>query len=124
MLGTTAFTTFDEVQSYLKELKGQDLLQKIDKEVAVQEFKFVDKLNIYLQCQIKSCNRKILYNITANIITCQSCGATQKTKSCKKANSARLCADVDNSETWFTAFTDVLQKLLNQDKESNKLCFQ
>ena len=33
--------------------------------------------------------------------------------------SAGLCADVDNSETWYTAFPDVLQKLLNQDKESN-----
>ena len=33
--------------------------------------------------------------------------------------SERLCADVDNSEMWFTAFTDVLLSLLNQDKESN-----
>ena len=49
MLGTTVFTTFDEVQSDLKELKGPDLLQNTDKEVTVQEFKFVDKLNIYLQ---------------------------------------------------------------------------
>ena len=32
--------------------------------------------------------------------------------------SARRFADVDNSETWFTAFTDVLQKFFNQDKES------
>ena len=70
-------------------------------------------------CQIKSCNRKIPYNITATIITCPSGGATQETKSCKKAMSARLYANVDNSETWFTAFTDVWQKLLNQDKESN-----
>lgn len=99
MLGTTASTTFDEVQSDLKELKGQDLLQTTDKEVTVQEFKFVDKLNNYLQSRIKSCNRKIPYNITAYIITCPSCGATQKTKSCRKAMSARLCAEVDNSET-------------------------
>ena len=119
MLGTTTSTTLDQVQSDLKELKGPDLVQNTDKEVTVQEFKFVDKLNIYLQCQIKSCNKKILYNISANIITCPSRGATQKTKSCKKAMSARLCAKVDNSETWFTAFTDVLQNLLNQDKETN-----
>ena len=119
MLGTTASTTSDEVQSDLKERNGPDLLQNTGKEVTVQEFKFVHKLNIYLQCQIKSCNRKIPYNITANIITCPSCGSTQKTKSCKKAMSARLCANVDNSKTWFTAFTDVLKNLLNQDKESN-----
>ena len=48
MLETTASTPFDEVQSELKELKGPDLLQNTDKEVTVQEFKFVDKLNIYL----------------------------------------------------------------------------
>lgn len=77
LLGTTAFTTFDEVQSDLKGLKRLDLLQNTDKEVTVQEFKFVDKLNIYLQCQIKSCNRKIPYNTTANIITFPSCGTTQ-----------------------------------------------
>ena len=48
MLETTVSTPFDEVQSELKELKGPDLLQNTDKEVTVQEFKFVDKLNIYL----------------------------------------------------------------------------
>ena len=32
--------------------------------------------------------------------------------------SARLCADVDSTESWFTALTDVLQCLLKQDKES------
>lgn len=107
ILGTTASTTFDEVQFELKELKGPDLLQNTDQKVTVQEFKFGDKLNIHLQCQIKSCNRKIPY-ITANIITCPSCGATQKAKSCKKAMSARLCANVDNTEMCFTALTDIL----------------
>ena len=119
MLGTTASTTFDEVETELKELKGPDLLQNTDKKVIIQDFKFVEKLNIYFQCQIKSCSKKIPYNITANIITCSSCGATQKTKSSKKAMSARLCADVGGTETWFTAFTDVLQSLTNNNKESN-----
>lgn len=38
--------------------------------------------------------------------------------------SARRFADVDNSETWFSAFTDVLQKFFNQDKESNLMSDQ
>lgn len=52
MLETTASTTFVEVQSELKELKGPALLQNTGKKVTVKELKFVDKLNIHLQCQI------------------------------------------------------------------------
>ena len=59
MLGTTAWTTFDEVQKELKQVKGPDLLENKEKKVTVQEFKFVDKLNIYFQCQIKACNKKM-----------------------------------------------------------------
>lgn len=58
MLGSTASTTFDEVQTELKQVKGPDLLENKDKKVTVKEFKFVDKLNIYFQCQMKSCNKK------------------------------------------------------------------
>ena len=39
--------------------------------------------------------------------------------------SARLCADVDSTETWYTAFTDVLKSLIFKDKqESNLTCDQ
>lgn len=58
MLGSTASTTFDEVQTELKQVKGPDLLENKDKKVTVKEFKFVDKLNIHFQCQMKSCNKK------------------------------------------------------------------
>ena len=44
MLGSTASTTFDEVQTELKQVKGPDLLENKDKKVTVKEFKFVDKL--------------------------------------------------------------------------------
>lgn len=124
MLGTTAWTTFDEVQTELKQVKGPDLLENKEKKVTVQEFKFVDKLNIYFQCQIKACNKKMPYDINANIIKCPSCGATQKTKASKKAMSARLCADVDGRETWFTAFTDILKSLIDNKQESNLMSDQ
>ena len=68
----------------------------------------------YLQCQLKSRHKKIPYTINDKIVT-------QKTKSSKKAMSARLCADVDGTETWFTAFTDQLQCLLNKKKEDTPL---
>ncbi|KAJ7322060.1 hypothetical protein OS493_033226, partial [Desmophyllum pertusum] len=106
MLGTTVTTTFEEVTAVLDKVEGPDLLKNCDKTITVNEFKFVDKLNIYLQCQIKSCNKNIPYTITDNVVTCPSCGATQK------AMSARLCADVDGNDTWFTAFTDVLVSLV------------
>lgn len=121
MLGSTASTTFDEVQTQLKQVKGPDLLENKDKKVTVKEFKFVDKLNIYFQCQMKSCNKKKPYNITANIITYPSCGATEKTKASKKAMSARLRADVDGTETWYTAFTDVLKSLIFKNKQESNL---
>lgn len=113
MLGTTV-TTFKEVSSLLQQVQGSNLLRNTDKKVTA-------KLNIYLQCQLKSCNKKIPYTINDKIVTCPSCSATQKTKSSKKAMSARLCADVDGTETWFAAFTDVLQCLLNKNKEDTPL---
>ncbi|KAK2549400.1 hypothetical protein P5673_030229 [Acropora cervicornis] len=102
MLGSTASTTFDEVQTELKQVKGPDLLENKDKKVTVKEFKFVEKLNIYFQCQIKYCNKTMPYNITANIITCPSC-------------------DVDDTETWYPAFTDVLKGLMFKDKQEANL---
>ena len=121
MLGTTVATTFEEVPPVLEQVQGSKLLKNTDKNVTVEEFKFVYKLNIYLQCQLKSCNKKIPYTINDKIVTCSSCSATQKTKSSKKAMSARLFAYVDGTETWFTAFTDVLQCLLNENKEDTPL---
>ena len=46
MLGSTASTTFNEVQTELKQVKGPDLLENKDKKVTVKEFKFVDKQNL------------------------------------------------------------------------------
>ena len=59
----------DTTSNYTKEIinfekQGPDLLRNSDKKVTVKEFKFVDKLNIYLYFQLISCNKKIpnLYN--------------------------------------------------------------
>lgn len=35
--------------------------------------------------------------------------------------SARLCADVDGTETWYPAFTDVLKGLMFKDKQESNL---
>ena len=70
MLGTTVATTFEEVPPVLEQVQGSKLLKNTDKKVTVEEFKFDNKLNIYLQCQLKSCNKKILFIINDKIVTC------------------------------------------------------
>ena len=80
----------------------------------VPELKFVYKLNIFTLCQIKACNKKMAYysyvlNCTA--ITCPSCGTSQRFASAKSGITARLCAEIDRKDIWFTAFNNK-QKLL------------
>lgn len=67
MLGTTVTTTFKEVPPVLEQVQGSNLLRNTDKKVIAKEFKFVGKLNIYLQCQLKSCNKKIPYTINIKL---------------------------------------------------------
>ena len=57
MLGSTASTTFDEVRTELKQVNGPDLKKRIKKSLS-KNLNLVDKVNIYFQCQIKSCNKK------------------------------------------------------------------
>ena len=83
MLGTTVATTFEEVPPVLEQVQGSNLLKNTDKKVTVEEFKFVDKLNISLQCQLKSCNKKIPYTINDKIVTCPSCS--------KRNHQRKLC---------------------------------
>ena len=62
LLGTTPTTLFEEgdVTIPLDKIKGPELLATAEKTISVSEFKFVDKLNIYIICQIKTCNKKFL----------------------------------------------------------------
>ena len=50
----------------------------------------------------------------ATIFKCESCGVSQKVKSCKRAMSARVCAEVDSEHVWFSAFTDVMETFLSK----------
>ena len=45
LLGTTPTTTFQKVDLQLTEVKGPQLLSNTEKEIVIQEFKFVDKEN-------------------------------------------------------------------------------
>ena len=57
LLGT-APTTYIETDLKFNCTKGPELLSNTERELTIAEFNFVDKVNIYMTCQIKSCQKK------------------------------------------------------------------
>ena len=89
LLGTTPTTLFREgVMSLFPLTKSRTRTSGQCREtISVSEFKFVDQLNIYIICQIKTCNTK---NATGkNIVQCSHLEINNATKNI----TARLCAD-------------------------------
>ena len=113
-LGRTTETTFTPIDTLLKDIKGKELLTNIKKTITVEEFKFTDKVNTFMVCQIPNCKKKMPYAVYCKVITCASCGNCQKVKACEKGMSAHLCAQIDGKDVWLTAFTDVMKMLINK----------
>lgn len=113
LLGTTPTTTFQKVDLQLAEVKGPQLLSNTEKEIVIQEFKFVNKVNVFMTCQIKSCKKKMPHAAGSTILKCPSCGTSQK-EAAEKGMYARLCAEIDGKDCWFTALTDVMESLLSR----------
>lgn len=105
---------FTPIDPLMKELKGKELLTNIKKTITVEEFKFTDKVNTFMVCQIPNCKKKMPYAVDCKVITCASCGTCQKVKACETGMSARLCAEVDGKDIWLTAFTDIMKMLINK----------
>lgn len=127
-LGTTVETTFTQEDLQLEEMKGAKLLAELnnEEELIVKEFKFVDKVNVFLTCQIKTCNKRMPYSVGCVTAKCQSCGTTQKVKFAKQGMSARLCTEVEGKDLWLTAFTDTMEQLktkagLSKDAKSDEI---
>ena len=114
LLGTTPTTTFQKVDFQLIEVKGPQLLSNTEKEIVVQEFKFVDKVNVFMTCQIKSCKKKMLHVVGSAVLKCTSCGTSQNIKAAGNGMSARLCAKIDGKDCWLTALTDFIESLLSK----------
>ena len=110
-LGATKETNVTESDVTLDEVKGPKLLSNHENEIVVEEFEFVDKINVFLKCQIKACNRKMPFSVGASVFKCQACGTTQKKKRAEKGMSARLCVKIDDKELWLTALTEVIETL-------------
>lgn len=113
-LGTTTETTFTPIHTLLKDIKGKELLTNIKKTITVEEFKFTDKVNTFMVCQIPNCKKKMPYAVDCKVITCASCGTCQKVEACEKGMSAHLCAQIDGKDIWLTAFTNVMKMLINK----------
>ena len=98
----------------LEQKKGAQLLAELnnEQELYVKEFKFVDKVNVFFTCQIKTCNIKMPYSAECVSAKCQFCGTTQKVKFSKKGMSARLCTEVDGKDIWLTAFTETMEQMM------------
>ena len=45
---------------------------------------------------------------------CPHCVTSQKVKNATKNITARLCADLDEQEVWFTAFIDTIEAFLSK----------
>ena len=116
LLGTTPTTTFQKVDLQLTEVKGPQLLSNTEKEIVIKEFKFVDKVNVFMTCQIKSCKKKMPHAVGSTVLKCTSCGTSQKVKAAENGMSARLCAEIDREDCWLTALTDCHGKLIVQNK--------
>ena len=114
LLGTTPTTTFQKVDLQLTEVKGPQLLSNTEKEIVIKEFKFVDKVNVFMTCQIKSCKKKMPHAVGSTVLKCTSCGTSQKVKAAENGMSARLCAEIDGKDCWLTALTDVIEILLSR----------
>ena len=114
LLGTTPTTTFQKADLQLTEVKGPQLLSNTEKELLIQEFKFVDKVNVFMTCQIKSCENKMPHAVGSTVLKCTSCGTSQKVKAAQNGMSARLCAEIDGKDCWLTALTDVMEGLLSR----------
>lgn len=113
-LGTTVATTFTPIDSVIVNIKSKDLLSNIKQTITVNEFKFTDKVDTFILCQIPSCKRKMPFSIGCKVITCASCGTCQKLKAADKGMSACLCAEIEGKDVWLTAFTDVMEILIKK----------
>ena len=112
LLGMTTDTTVSKSDTAIQEIKGKDLLSDGEMTTTVSEFKFVDKLNIFTSCQIKACNKNMPYVLNCKLITCPSCGTSQRFTPAKSGITARLCVEIDGNDIWFTVFNNVMQNLL------------
>lgn len=56
-LGTIITTTFSEFDPVVNSIEGKNLLSNIRQTISLSEFKFTDKVNAFMLCQIPTCTK-------------------------------------------------------------------
>ena len=111
-LTTTPTTTFKEADKKLQSLQGSPLLLETpEKEISVKNFKFVNKLSVFIACQ--ACKRKITEISNQKYIKCKSCGVRQRQVECNRDASVQVKVEIEEKEVWLSAFTDTINYLLS-----------
>ena len=119
-LATSLNTGFRELEQEVEILQGPSLLVNVEKQVTVKQFDYVKKLSILVSCQFCKCK---ITEILADdpYVKCQNqnCGARQRKMGCKTDASVQLLANLPELEgVWLTAFTEVIEMLLNNSSVS------
>ena len=109
-LSTSPFTTYTQLQNTLSSLKGPAILETPEKQIFVNNLKFVSKLSIFLSCQV--CKKRIT-DVSGTWVKCQNCSTHQKVVDCKREASAILCV-TNKGAGWLTIFINNLENLLQQ----------
>jgi len=110
-LTRTPTTTFKEADKKLQSLQGPLLLETPEKEINVKNFKFLNKLSVFIACQ--ACQRKITEISNHKYIKCKSCGVRQRQVECNRDASVQVKVEIEEKEVWLTAFTDTINCLLS-----------
>ena len=60
------------INGYGYKKPGSTAQKQNDLEIGIQEFKFVDKVYVFMTCQIKSCKKKMPHAVGSTILKCLS----------------------------------------------------
>jgi len=76
-LSSSPSTTFSPITETLPSLEGPDILKNPDKEVNIQHLKLINKLSVFVSCQV--CKKRINDQSSASL-KCQHCGTLTSNK--------------------------------------------
>jgi len=109
---TTTITTFKETNLRLNGVKRTTLPSNTEKETVIEKFKFVDKVSIFMICQISSYKKNISHTMGVSVFKCLSCQATLKAG--EKGMSTCLSANIDGKDLWLPALNSVMETFLSR----------
>ena len=81
----------------------------------IQKFKFVNKVDVFMTCQIKTGKKKQAAFIGVKYSQKASHAELVKNvQAAEKGMSARLCTEIDRKDYWLTVLTNVMESLFSK----------